>query len=266
MSPLAGRSCPLVGVAVAVATVALVLAGCGSGQSKRPLSAAQRAAQRAGAQKLARSEAALDRVRSVRITTSLTSTSGQTSRSVADIALPGRMTVSLTIGDQRSVIRLLGGFGYLEANAAYWRAAGAGAPRLLIGRWFAIPDDGLSSYASLKPLLSAETLGRCTLGLPGSTATVTDHHAGTTVLTQRVDGSPPTTDRITLDATAPYRPVSDVRSGPDIADPACGVTTGQTQISSGVVTFSRYDVPVTVTAPPHPSSKADLDRLMSSLS
>jgi hypothetical protein len=241
-----------------VVAVALAVAGCGSAHATRaPLTAAQRA----GAQAIARSQAALGRAHSLRIVTVLHPTSGQSTRAVADISLPGRMAVTLTRGGEQSQVRLIGAYAYLDANTAYWRAAGAGAAAasLLVGHWFKLPDVDLSNAGSLVALTRPETLGRCTLGLPGSTATITARRPGTTIVTQRADS---TVDRVALGATAPFLPTSDVRTGPNVEDAVCGESAASSagQITGGTTSFSRYGRAVTIQVPAGAQSEDEMDR------
>jgi hypothetical protein len=240
------------------------LAGCGATHAAH-LSPAARHARQEGARVLTRGSAALDAVHSLRLTTTLVATSGKTTRAVADIALPGRLEVTLNSGSEHSQVRLISGFAYLHANAAYWRTAGAvaAAARLLTPHWYRVPDSSLSNSASLLALTRSATLARCTLGQPGSDAVVS-HRDGHSTVVVRHTGA--TTDRITLASATPTLPASDVRTGPNVADPACGVSDQSAPIRGGTTTFARYNLPVTVSAPARFESESKMNSLLSAIS
>jgi hypothetical protein len=235
------------------------LAGCGSSHP-RHLSASERR----GAAALGHTEAVLDTVHSLRLTTTLVSTNGQTTHAVADIALPDRLEVVLTRGAERSQVRLIRGFAYLHANQSYWRAAGAAAvaTHLLTAHWFRVPDSSLSNAASLVALVRPQTLARCTLGQPGVGTVTAVRGANPSVLVRHAGA---TTDRITLASGASSMPVSDNRSGPNVLDATCGVTGQSAAIRSGTTTFARYNVPVHVSAPAHFESENAMNSLLSAI-
>jgi hypothetical protein len=245
--------------AVLLLAVVPGLAGCGSSHP-RHLSASQRR----GAAALSRTEAALDAVHSLRLTTTLVSTSGQTTHAVADVALPDRLEVVLTSGAERSQVRLIRGFAYLHANQSYWRTAGAAAAatHLLAAHWFQVPTGSLSNAESLVALVRPQTLARCTLGQPGVGTVTAVRGAHPSVLVRHAGA---TTDRITLDSGASSMPLSDARSGPNVVDAACGVTGQSAAIRSGTTTFARYNVPVHVSAPAHFESENAMNSLLSAI-
>jgi hypothetical protein len=215
----------------------------------------------AGDRRLAAAESVLTHATSVRVTTELHTSSGKTSRSVADIVPGNRMRITLSLDDQRSEIRLRGGWAYLRGNTAYWQAAGmsAGVATLLVPHWYKLSLTAISSARSLLALLHASTLGTCTLGLPDSTTAITSQRAGMTILTQRGDA---TTDRITL-RSGSSQPISEQRTGPGASSATCGPDTSSETVSSGTTTFTRYGVPVTVPVPAH---TLDQDQMSSFLS
>jgi hypothetical protein len=238
--------------------IAAGLAACGASHATAPS-----AAQQAGARQLAAGEAALAHASSVRVTTVL-HTGQQTSRSIADIVPGNRMEVVLSLGDARSQLRLTGGYAYLHGNAAYWKVSGtsAASASLLAPHWFKLPVNQLSNAQSLLALMHSSTLGECTLGLTASTTTVTAHHAGTTILTQRGDA---TTDQISLRSSS-HRPIIEQRTGPGAASAVCGTSTSTQVVRTGTTTFTRYGVPVTVTVPAHALDGDQMTRLMSAIS
>ena len=244
---------------LAALATATALAACGGSSPATHLTAAQQA----GARQLTAAESALTHVKSLRVTTVLHTAAGQSSRSVADIVPGNRMRVRLYLGDQRSELRLTGGYAYLHANAAYWQASGtsAGAASLLTPHWFKLPVDTLSGAGSLLALLHSSTLGECTIGLPESTTTVSSRAGGTTVLTQRGDG---TVDRITLRSDSSL-PISEQRTGPGVTSVACGTTSSTQRVSTGTTTFGRYGVPVSVSVPARALNNDQLTRLQSAI-
>ena len=263
---MAGRRRPAwarpAAVAALAATAGLTVAGCGTTSARRPLTAAERA----GATALQRAESALDARRSVRITTTLITSAGARTRSVAAVTVRRRVDVWLTRGAQRSQLSLRGGgTGYLHGNAAYWRYAGARgeAAQVLAAHWFSITVDDLSGAGSLQVLASPRTLGRCTLGLPSATATVAASSGGTHIITERVPGAPPTVDRITVAADGLPRSV--VRTGPNIDYAACGIDGTGVQIRSGTITLDRFDARLPELAPTHVESDDAMQDLLAAL-
>jgi hypothetical protein len=238
-------------VGLATALVAVCLSGCGS-EAPAPRAAAPPSA----SQLLARSESALDRVRTFRLLVSGGDARGVLFRMSADVALPGRFKLSFVDGADRYSLRLVGAYGYLKGNARYWVSAGVPDDRAgaVAGRWIKVPASSLP--ASVRYLASPTMLARCMIGLSNGTVTsrgTSQEKLGPVVILDQRARPPSSTLRtVFISARAPWLPVMASQQGPDDPpDQACGETAASaTAIATATEYFSRYDLPVHVVAPP----------------
>jgi hypothetical protein len=234
---------------------AVVLGGCGAGAPASRLGSL-----RSPAHILAQTAAALDRVHSFHLQGTGMDAGGLPVTFSGDFSIPGRLALTISENGQTFALKLVGGDAYLRANAQYWVAAGstANAVALLADRWVKVPVASAPGLAQFRALTEPSTLGRCAIESGLGTVTV----GGNTV----IDGVPAVVliDHGDLPGTSPGRlyvatsgaslPLLVTQSGPErpggAPDRACGQT--QNRSSSGTsssLIFSRYDLPLRITAP-----------------
>lgn len=242
--------------------VAAAIAGCGGGGgggSSSTTTAGNGVASQPPAQIVASAAAALGTVQSFHIAGTGTDSGGQTSLS-GDVALPGKLHLTLQQGATSVQIIVVDGAAYLNANAAFYEKSGAPArlANALGGRWIKAPQSQLAQFGTFVAFSDPKTIGHCMLQshlgslTSGGTSSVSGQPAVVVVDTGDLPGSKPgrgyfaTTGKplpLRLEETGPRKPGG-------VPDPVCRETRSDlTSSGTSDLTISDYDKPVTISAP-----------------
>jgi hypothetical protein len=240
------------------------LAGCGA-VAAGPAIAPPPSASASAAGILAQTVAALDRVHSFHLQ-GTEQLGGLPVSLSGDFSIPGRVAVTITEAGRTFSLRSVGGRAYIMANAQYWVGLGAAASAVpvLANRWVREPEASDRALAPFLALARRQTLGRCAVE-PGGTVTLGPSATidGEPALVLIDHGDAPGSSPGRLYVGAGSLPVRVTESGPaqpgGTPDRTCGETGAASSANtSSSFSFSRYDLPVRITAPPHALSLGEL--------
>ena len=248
------RPVSLLATAAFVAAAALTGCGGGGGIASTPPGHQNGEAQRTATQIIADAVAALSHVSSFHLQgggTGLVAT--------GDLAIPGRMHLTMSQNGGTIEFISIGGVQYFNANRAFWTKQGAAptAVTILAGRWVKRTQaGGLGSLSVFSALTSAATVGHClveehlgtvsvagTGSVNGQPAVILDDHGD-------VPGSAP--GQLYVATTGPPLPLRAVQTGPRMPGGTPDARCGETSVSTGGpsdVTISAYNAPVSIAAP-----------------
>ena len=208
-----------------------------------------------------RAVAALDRVHSFRLDATWFYDDVVPRTLRAEFALPGRFRLSIKSGGKDANLVVIGATAYIRGNVPYWAEAvsAPNAVHVLSAHWVKVPASDVPNLGAYQALAQPQTVGRCVLGSTPGTVTGpyrADIDGQTKLaLDLQVDGARsgvPGLD-ILLSATGPPLPLSISNIGPTElsgADPACGQLQSQPNpVRDTMLSFSRYDAPIRITAP-----------------
>ena len=234
--------------ALAAAAAAASIAGCGgsssSGEaSKSPATIVKDAA------------AALGHARSVQLG-GVVPIGRRSTRVAIALETPTQVRIRFDQAPLLGQLVLAGGQAYVKGNAAFFLRFGGGMPanlaNAIAGRWFTLPPSA-GNLASVLRMFSIPTLSRC---LPANHGTL--RHAGTAtvdgqqaiVIVDTGDRPGSRAGKLYVAATGTPFPLRFAATGTrrpgGTVPPGCTASGGQ---GNGVLTFSRYNEPLGVTAP-----------------
>lgn len=221
----------------------------------------------AAARVLARSEAALEHVRSFHFDGGGFDAHGVAFSLSGDV-VPGQGLESSSVnGLARYSERLIGHQAYVNGNARYWTNVGVPPTRVLgvAGRW--VREPVTSVPAGVRALASSNVLGHCWLSLSHtkvmfSRYPVVKTSTGTAwelVQQERWPGT--ATAQLSLNAKAPWLPITITQEGSNNPpDETCGETTTSESPQDIHFQFTGFDRPVHLATPPAPISLAAFRR------
>ena len=231
--------------ALALASLAIG-AGCGGDSADESNGVESKPA----AEILAESARALGRVKTFHID----ATEASSARIKADIGLPKELSLSLKDKASSASMIVANGSFYMKGNPAWWREVDAGPDsEEIAGRWFKVP---LALAEELTQYLNPKTLGRCLVKdhgtlAKGGTATIFGQRA--VVLIDKGDKPGTAPGKLYVAATGEPLPLRLVTTGKQRPGgpkrPECG-DTGTPAEPGDVATFSGYNEPLDISAPP----------------
>lgn len=242
------------------------IAACGSSGSSHSTIASGGAsgsqngeASKPASQILADAVSALSRVTSFHIQGNAPLTASASEIFSGDFELPGRLHMTITVGDQQAGVIEFYGTTYLMGNAAFLRAhiANQAAVNAFANHWIVAPASaaGLGLFVALA---NPATLGHCMLQLHLGTVTVagtTSYQGQPVVALQAHDDVPGSSaGKLYIASTGPPLPLGVVQAGNTrpggSPDRTCGETTApESTPGTGNLTISRYNQSVNITAP-----------------
>lgn len=231
--------------------------GCGGSGGK---AAPRREALKSPSQIIADAAAALGHVRSFHLDGTGEDLRGGRIVLSGDFGIPGRLHLTLAQGSGTIEIILVGGYGYLKANRAFWVAQGT-QPKVvafLADRWVKSPVASTPGMSEFATWTNPATIGHClvekhlgTLSVAGS-----DTFAGQPVVILADHGDLPgsTRGRLYVATTGPSLPLRVVETGTKrpggTPDRLCNEThTSPSTTRGGDLRLSSYNQPVSITAP-----------------
>lgn len=240
--------------------LAIAASGCGDSDGSGGKSEANGLESKPPQEVLAQTAAALRRVQSFH----LEGTQGRTTRVEADVGVPAKLRLDLRQRDASARILLVEGAFYVRGNAAFWKQAEAGeAARELGGRWLKMPSSR-NEFAELTRQLDPATLSRCLLESHGTLArggTTTVNGRRAVVIVDKGDRPGTAPGKLYVAATGEPLPLRTLATGRERPggkkDPLCDSDTPTRP--GDEATFSNYDEPIDLTAPPDALDLGSLD-------
>jgi hypothetical protein len=253
-----------------VVLAAAALAGCGGSSASRSSTGTTSAnaaapngeARKPAGQILADMKVALGRVHSFHLQGTGVDLKTGTMSMTGDIALPGRIRMAISQGNQTAAFILVGRDAYLRGNAAFW-AAHTGSARvvnLLANRWILVPPAvAASDFGRFLALTNRSTLAGCLIGRHGTLTVAgmtTDGTRPVVILKDQGDVPGDSPGLAYIATTGPPLPVRAIQTGPTRPggppDRACGQKSTQRDTTkSSNISLSGYDQPIQITAPPN---------------
>ncbi len=232
--------------------------GCGGSSGGK--AAPRREALKSPSQIIADAAAALGHVRSFHLDGTGEDLRGGRIILSGDFGIPGRLHLTLAQGSGTIEIILVGGYGYLKANRAFWVAQGT-QPKVvafLADRWVKAAAASMPGMSEFTTWTNPATIGHCLVEKHLGTVSVagSDTFAGQPVVILSDHGDLPgsTRGRLYVATTGPALPLRVVETGTKRPGGTPDRLCNETQISpsttkAGDLRLSRYNQPVSITAP-----------------
>lgn len=240
----------------------IVVAGCGGSDDPRPASPS--ASADAPQQALEQMQRSLRTVRSFHVEGTDTSR-GDTTHLSGDWAAPGDARFLVRQGRGAAKMIILRRAAYLNAGAPFWAARGKLPPRAaaaLAARWVRVPRT--ADLAELSRSIRPRGLAHCVtvnLGTVRDRGTQTKDGRRVRVL-QLLGDAPGSAPGLVYADPRSGLPVRLIQTGPHrpggTRDKVCDGPGGPDDSTASDIRFSRYDRPVSITAPRHPLRLRDL--------
>jgi hypothetical protein len=182
-----------------------------------------------------------------------------------DWTAPGRTRLHLVLNSAEADFILTGEHAYIRAAAKFWRSQSRVSPRvagILANRWLIAPQS--REFSALARQLQPENMAHCitvNLGTVHEIDRVAPHGEPLRVLKLAGDqpGSAPGLVFVQAQGQPLIRRIQ--QTGParpgGVHDPRCDVD-GENDTTRSVMTLSRFNAPVRISAPPHPLSLDDI--------
>jgi hypothetical protein len=174
-----------------------------------------------------------------------------------DIGLPKQLRIEFTRRGATATMIVVNGSLYVKANAAFWREEQGGkAAKEIADRWIKAPAS-TGDLRSLTKQLDPATLSRCLLKdhgtlAHGGKATVDGRQA--VVIVDKGDRPGTAPGKLFVAATGEPLPLRTLATGNErpggAKDPLCDSEDDSPTHVGDTATFSRYDEPLNISAPP----------------
>jgi hypothetical protein len=174
-----------------------------------------------------------------------------------DVGLPKQLRLELTHRGATATMIVVNGSLYVKANAAFWREEQGGkVAKEIADRWIKAPAS-TGELRSLTKQLDPATLSRCLLRGHGTLA-----HGGkamvdgrqTLVIVDKGDRPGTAPGKLFVAATGEPLPLRTLATGNERPggrkDPSCDSEDDSPTHAGDTATFSRYDEPLSISAPP----------------